>query len=55
MTMTGGDLTKFRHSARRGGRGEKDRRVGNLHVIGLHEHTGSGLHTPESVLKTWKT
>ena len=53
-TMTAGDLTKFGILL-----DDVDKVVeivskGNLHVVGLHEHTGSGLQKAESVYQSMK-
>ena len=52
MTMTGGDLTKFGILLQDADRAAEIAAGGNLHIIGLHEHTGSGLQHAESVLKS---
>ena len=52
MTMTGGDLTKFGILLDDADEAKKIADSGNLHIIGLHEHTGSGLQHAESVLKS---
>ena len=52
MTMTGGDLTKFGILLSDADEAAAIARAGNLHIIGLHEHTGSGLQHAESVLKS---
>ena len=52
MTMTGGDLTKFGILLTDADEAKRIADSGNLHIIGLHEHTGSGLQHAESVLKS---
>ena len=52
MTMTGGDLTKFGILLADADEAARIAGSGNLHIIGLHEHTGSGLQHAESVLKS---
>ena len=52
MTMTGGDLTKFGILLDSADEAAAVAASGNLHIIGLHEHTGSGLQHAESVLKS---
>ncbi len=52
MTMTGGDLTKFGILLDDADEAKRIADSGNLHIIGLHEHTGSGLQHAESVLKS---
>ncbi len=52
MTMTGGDLTKFGILLDDADEAARIAESGNLHIIGLHEHTGSGLQHAESVLKS---
>lgn len=52
MTMTGGDLTKFGILLSDADEAKKIADSGDLHIIGLHEHTGSGLQHAESVLKS---
>ena len=52
MTMTGGDLTKFGILLDDADEAKRIADSGNLHIIGLHEHTGSGLQHVESVLKS---
>ena len=52
MTMTGGDLTKFGILLDDADEAKKIADSGNLHIVGLHEHTGSGLQHAESVLKS---
>ena len=52
MTMTGGDLTKFGILLDDADEARAIAASGGLHVIGLHEHTGSGLQHAESVLKS---
>ena len=51
-TMTGGDLTKFGILLTDADEAKRIADSGNLHIIGLHEHTGSGLQHAESVLKS---
>ncbi|MBR7120690.1 MAG: diaminopimelate decarboxylase [Lentisphaeria bacterium] len=51
-TMTGGDLTKFGILLDDADQAAETAASGNLHIIGLHEHTGSGLQHAESVLKS---
>ena len=51
-TMTGGDLTKFGILLDDADQAAETAASGNLHIIGLHEHTGSGLQYAESVLKS---
>ncbi|MBQ4107261.1 MAG: diaminopimelate decarboxylase [Lentisphaeria bacterium] len=53
-TMTGGDLTKFGILLEDIGRVLEIVRRGNLRVVGLHEHTGSGLQHTESVFRSMK-
>lgn len=53
-TMTGGDLTKFGILL---DAVEEVRQIvadGDLHIVGLHEHTGSGLQHIESVIQSMK-
>ena len=52
MTMTGGDLTKFGILLDDVEEVKQIVKDGSLHIIGLHEHTGSGLQHIESVLKS---
>ena len=52
MTMTGGDLTIFGILLDDADEAARIAASGNLHIIGLHEHTGSGLQHAESVLKS---
>ena len=52
MTMTGGDLTKFGILLDAVEEVKQIVKDGDLHIIGLHEHTGSGLQHIESVLKS---
>lgn len=52
MTMTGGDLTKFGILLDCADEAAAIAASGDLHVIGLHEHTGSGLQHAESVLRS---
>jgi diaminopimelate decarboxylase len=54
MTMTGGDLTKFGILLDAVDEVKEIVKSGNLHIIGLHEHTGSGLQHAESVLQSMK-
>ena len=49
MTMTGGDLTKFGILLDSVEEVKEIVKSGSLHVVGLHEHTGSGLQHAESV------
>lgn len=51
-TMTGGDLTKFGILLEDADEVASIVREGNLHIVGLHEHTGSGLQHVESVLQS---
>ena len=51
-TMTGGDLTKFGILLDAVDEVRRLVREGNLRVIGLHEHTGSGLQHAESVYRS---
>jgi diaminopimelate decarboxylase len=51
-TMTGGDLTKFGILLDDADTAAAIAAGGNLHIVGLHEHTGSGLQHAESVLKS---
>ncbi|MBE6366134.1 MAG: diaminopimelate decarboxylase [Lentisphaerae bacterium] len=51
-TMTGGDLTKFGILLDDADTAAKIAAGGNLHIVGLHEHTGSGLQHAGSVLKS---
>ncbi len=53
-TMTGGDLTKFGILLDAVEEVKKLVKAGDLHVIGLHSHTGSGLQHPESVYQSMK-
>lgn len=53
-TMTGGDLTKFGILLDAVEEVKKLVKSGDLHVIGLHSHTGSGLQHPESVYQSMK-
>ena len=53
-TMTGGDLTKFGILLEAVDEVKKLVREGDLHVVGLHSHTGSGLQKPESVYQSMK-
>ena len=51
-TMTGGDLTKFGILLESADEAAQIAAKGGLHIIGLHEHTGSGLQHVESVLQS---
>lgn len=51
-TMTGGDLTKFGILLEAVEEVKQIVRRGNLKVVGLHEHTGSGLQRCESVYRS---
>lgn len=51
-TMTGGDLTKFGILLDSVEEVKQLVKEGNLHVVGLHEHTGSGLQHTESVFRS---
>lgn len=51
-TMTGGDLTKFGILLESVEEVKALVKAGNLKIIGLHEHTGSGLQHTESVFKS---
>jgi diaminopimelate decarboxylase len=53
-TMTGGDLTKFGILLDAVEEVKEIVRAGNLHIVGLHEHTGSGLQHAESVLQSMR-
>ena len=53
-TMTGGDLTKFGILLDKVDEVKRLVAAGDLHVIGLHSHTGSGLQKPESVYQSMK-
>ena len=53
-TMTGGDLTKFGILLDAVEEVKKLVKEGDLHVIGLHSHTGSGLQHPESVYQSMR-
>ena len=53
-TMTGGDLTKFGILLDAVEEVKAIVASGNLHVTGLHEHTGSGLQHIESVLQSMR-
>lgn len=53
-TMTGGDLTKFGILLDAVEEVKEIVRSGNLHIVGLHEHTGSGLQHAESVLQSMR-
>jgi len=50
--MTGGDLTKFGILMKDADKAAEIARSANLRVVGLHEHTGSGLQHTESVFKS---
>ena len=50
--MTGGDLTKFGILMKDADKAAEIARSANLEVVGLHEHTGSGLQHAESVFKS---
>ncbi len=51
-TMTGGDLTKFGILLDAVEEVKSLVKAGNLKVVGLHEHTGSGLQKTESVYQS---
>ncbi|MDR0932079.1 MAG: diaminopimelate decarboxylase [Victivallales bacterium] len=51
-TMTGGDLTKFGILLEAVEEVKSIVRAGKLKIIGLHEHTGSGLQRAESVYQS---
>ena len=51
-TMTGGDLTKFGILLDAVDEVRRIVKAGDLHVIGLHSHTGSGLQKAESVYRS---
>ena len=53
-TMTGGDLTKFGILLDDVEEVKRLVREGELHVVGLHEHTGSGLQHAESVYQAMR-
>ncbi len=53
-TMTAGDLTKFGILLDDVDEVVEIVRKGGLHVVGLHEHTGSGLQKAESVYQSMK-
>ena len=53
-TMTGGDLAKFGILLDKVDEVKRIVREGDLHVVGLHSHTGSGLQKAESVYKSMK-
>ena len=53
-TMTGGDLTKFGILLEKVEEVKAIVAAGNLKVVGLHEHTGSGLQHTESVYQAMK-
>ncbi len=53
-TMTGGDLTKFGILLEKVEEVKAVVAAGNLKVVGLHEHTGSGLQHAESVYQAMK-
>ncbi|WDP92109.1 MAG: diaminopimelate decarboxylase [Desulfobacter sp.] len=48
---TGGDLTKFGILLEDAPKAIEITNAAGLHVVGLHEHTGSGLQKPDSVLR----
>ncbi len=50
--MTGGDLTKFGILLKDALRATAIANAYNLKVVGLHEHTGSGLQRTDSVIKS---
>ena len=52
MTMTGGDLTKFGILLDDVDEVVKIIRENDMHVVGLHEHTGSGIQHAESVFRS---
>ena len=53
-TMTGGDLTKFGILLDDVEEVKRLVKEGDLHVVGLHEHTGSGLQHAESVYQAMR-
>ena len=53
-TMTGGELTKFGILLDAVEEVKRLVKAGDLHVIGLHSHTGSGLQHPESVYQSMR-
>ncbi len=53
-TMTGGDLTKFGILLDSVDEVKRLVKEGDLHVVGLHEHTGSGLQHAESVYQAMR-
>ena len=53
-TMTAGDLTKFGILLDDVDKVLEIVKKGNLHVVGLHEHTGSGLQKAESVYQSMR-
>ena len=53
-TMTGGDLTKFGILLDAVEEVKTIVKSGNLHIVGLHEHTGSGIQHTESVLQSMR-
>ena len=53
-TMTGGDHTKICIQLDEADRAAELARRGGLRVIGLHEHTGSGLQHTESVFRSMR-
>ncbi|MBR1966045.1 MAG: diaminopimelate decarboxylase [Lentisphaeria bacterium] len=53
-TMTAGDLTKFGILLDDVDKVLEIVKKGDLHVVGLHEHTGSGLQKAESVYQSMK-
>ncbi len=53
-TMTAGDLTKFGIMLSDVEKVKELVKLGNLKVVGLHEHTGSGLQKAESVYQSMR-
>ena len=53
-TMTGGDLTKFGILLEQADRVVAIARNYQLHIVGLHEHTGSGIQRTESVYQSMR-
>ena len=53
-TMTGGDLTKFGILLDAVEEVKAIVKSGNLHIVGLHEHPGSGIQHTESVLQSMR-
>ena len=53
-TMTGGDLAKFGILLDKVDEVKRIVREGDLHIVGLHSHTGSGLQKAESVYQSMK-